>query len=190
MEMARIATNMTETRFVCDFVFAFALFVCASLRNATFRIASVRIASVRNASLQIEKPTLRQRSSKCRGRLVETHARMHHRFLAVRVLREVRSSCELPLQPLTVYCSCLSDGDAFWLTTELVMLCSSPMSCQLNHLVLTKTVSSREKAGSLSSEIVRISSLFVRIGAATAADSATAAYLLIIIIYLERIPKY
>ena len=96
MEMARIDTNMTETRFVCDFVFAFALFVCASLRNATFRIASVRIASVRNASLQIEKPTLRQRSSKCRGRLVETHARMHHRFLAVRVLREVRSSCELP----------------------------------------------------------------------------------------------
>ena len=37
-----------------------------------------------------------------------------------------------------------------------------------------KTVSSREKAGSLSSEIVRISSLFVRIGAATAADAATA----------------
>ena len=54
------------------------------------------------------------------------------------------------------------------------MLCSSPMSCQLNHLVLTKTVSSREKAGSLSSGIVRISLLFVRIGAATAADAATA----------------
>ena len=54
------------------------------------------------------------------------------------------------------------------------MLCSSPMSCQLNQLVLTKTVSSREKAGSLSSEIVRISLLFVRIGAATAADAATA----------------
>ena len=54
------------------------------------------------------------------------------------------------------------------------MLCSLPMSCQLNHVVLTKTVSSREKAGSLSSEIVRISSLFVRIGAAAAADAAKA----------------
>ena len=54
------------------------------------------------------------------------------------------------------------------------MLSSLPMSFQLNHVVLTKTVSSREKAGSLSSEIVRISSLFVRIGAATAADAATA----------------
>ena len=54
------------------------------------------------------------------------------------------------------------------------MLCSSPMNCQLNHVVLTRTVSSREKAGSLSSGIVRISSLFVRIGAAAAADAAKA----------------
>ena len=88
--------SFAELSLQSPFAFESLCFRTASPRIATLRIASVRIASLRNASLQIEKPTLRQRSSKCRGRLVETHARMHHRFLAVRVLREVRSSCELP----------------------------------------------------------------------------------------------